>query len=162
MDLKYFVDKFYLSERSNMEECLSEKEIRKFLENCSSEYWDFFKQDTVLLHGDYWEGNVLWNNGEIAALIDWENSCLGSRYFDVCNMRLELLFEYGYEVAKKFTDGYSKFFDLDKRKVAFFDLIVTLKFCGNLENWGFTSSEIKVLKDKHYPLVCDALMVLDL
>ena len=30
-----------------------------------------------LLHGDYWPGNVLWQQGRLAAVLDWEDAALG-------------------------------------------------------------------------------------
>ncbi|MGD8418414.1 MAG: phosphotransferase, partial [Pseudomonadales bacterium] len=30
-----------------------------------------------LLHGDFWPENLLWRNGELAAILDWEDAALG-------------------------------------------------------------------------------------
>jgi len=37
----------------------------------------------VLLHGDFWPGNVLWKDGRIAAVIDWEDAALGDPLADL-------------------------------------------------------------------------------
>lgn len=31
---------------------------------------------SVLLHGDYWPGNIMWRDGRLVAVIDWEDACL--------------------------------------------------------------------------------------
>lgn len=37
----------------------------------------------ALLHGDFWPGNTLWQGGQLAAVIDWEDACLGHPLYDV-------------------------------------------------------------------------------
>jgi aminoglycoside phosphotransferase (APT) family kinase protein len=32
---------------------------------------------SVLLHGDYWPGNILWRDGTIEAVVDWEEAQFG-------------------------------------------------------------------------------------
>lgn len=44
----------------------------------------------TLLHGDYWPGNILWQGDQLAAIIDWEDACLGDPLSDLANSRLEL------------------------------------------------------------------------
>jgi len=41
--------------------------------------------DPVVLHGDYWPGNVLWRDGRLVGVIDWEEA-VRSR----CGMRIKL------------------------------------------------------------------------
>ena len=45
----------------------------------------------VLLHGDYWPGNVIWQDGRLVAVIDWEDACLGDPLADLATARVELL-----------------------------------------------------------------------
>ena len=35
------------------------------------------RNSPALLHGDYWPGNVVWQGGRIAAVIDWEDTAVG-------------------------------------------------------------------------------------
>jgi aminoglycoside phosphotransferase (APT) family kinase protein len=44
----------------------------------------------ALVHGDYWSGNILWDNGQLSGLLDWENAAFGERGFDVANCRMEM------------------------------------------------------------------------
>ena len=44
-------------------------------------------EDTVYLHGDVWPGNMIWNDGSVAALIDWKTAGVGAPGVDVCELR---------------------------------------------------------------------------
>ena len=60
----------------------------------------------VVLHGDYWPGNVLWQDGHLAAVIDWEDASLGDPLADLATARVELLCRYGDEAMERFTHRY--------------------------------------------------------
>ncbi|MCA9873537.1 MAG: phosphotransferase family protein, partial [Anaerolineales bacterium] len=60
----------------------------------------------VLLHGDYWPGNVLWQAGEITAVIDWEDARLGDPLFDLSISRLDVAWIFGPEARAIFTQAY--------------------------------------------------------
>jgi aminoglycoside phosphotransferase (APT) family kinase protein len=61
---------------------------------------------SVLLHGDYWPGNVLWRCGCLVAVIDWEDACLGDPLADLATARVELLCRYGHDAMERFTNAY--------------------------------------------------------
>lgn len=61
---------------------------------------------SVLLHGDYWPGNLLWRDGRLVALLDWEDAALGDPLADLATARLELLCAFGAEAAAAFTARY--------------------------------------------------------
>src|SRR5690606_11430725 len=44
----------------------------------------------VLVHLDYWVGNLLWKGDEVAAVLDWEEASCGDPGIDVAYARLEL------------------------------------------------------------------------
>ena len=60
----------------------------------------------VLLHIDYWSGNILWNENEISAVIDWEEAAYGDPAIDVgyavMNMALMGLSEAGDEFLRAY------------------------------------------------------------
>lgn len=60
----------------------------------------------VLLHGDFWVGNLLWRDDQIVALIDWEEASVGDPLADVATTRLDLLWAFGREAMTAFTDHY--------------------------------------------------------
>ncbi len=44
----------------------------------------------AFLHMDFWPGNVLWHQGRIAAIVDWDGAAVGDRALDVGNFRMEM------------------------------------------------------------------------
>lgn len=60
----------------------------------------------VLLHGDFWPGNVLWRDGVISGLIDWEDAALGDPERDLATARTELTVAFGPDAAIAFRRHY--------------------------------------------------------
>jgi aminoglycoside phosphotransferase (APT) family kinase protein len=60
----------------------------------------------VVLHGDFWPGNVIWERGRLRAVIDWEDAALGDPLADLATARVELLCRFGDEAMKRFTTRY--------------------------------------------------------
>src|SRR5260370_22325159 len=70
-----------------LDESLDEGRIRDALEAV----WPLSQRNTsVLLHGDFWPGNVLWKDGQLVALIDWKDAALGNPPPDVANTPLAI------------------------------------------------------------------------
>ncbi len=67
----------------------------------------------ALVHGDMWPGNVLWKDGKIAAVIDWEDAACGDPLEDVAISRLEMLLFFGVEAMNDFTRTYQALTQID-------------------------------------------------
>jgi aminoglycoside phosphotransferase (APT) family kinase protein len=59
-----------------------------------------------LVHIDYWPGNILWDQGRITAVIDWEEAAYGDPGIDVAYCRMEMLLSGTGEVAGEFLKAY--------------------------------------------------------
>lgn len=46
---------------------------------------------STLVHLDYWRGNVLWEEGHISAVVDWEEAAYGDPAIDVAYCLMELV-----------------------------------------------------------------------
>jgi aminoglycoside phosphotransferase (APT) family kinase protein len=109
---------------ATLDESLSESRIRDALEL----NWPRPPRNAdVLLHGDYWPGNILWKNGRLAAVIDWEDMALGDPLGDLANARLELLFFFGPDALHAFTNRYLTQAPLDTTDLPYWDLSVALR-----------------------------------
>jgi aminoglycoside phosphotransferase (APT) family kinase protein len=56
----------------------------------------------VFLHRDYHPGNVLWQRGRVAGVVDWVNASHGPVDADLGHCRLNLALDYGLDVADQF------------------------------------------------------------
>jgi len=103
------------------------------------ETWPCVRQynPSVLLHGDYWPGNTLWQEGELVAVIDWEDAAIGDPLADLANTRLEILWALGYDTMQDFTQQYQSIFPgLDLTDLPFWDLWAALTPTRNISTWG--------------------------
>jgi aminoglycoside phosphotransferase (APT) family kinase protein len=101
------------------------------------------KATEVLLHGDYWAGNLLWNDGKLLVVIDWEDAALGEPLADLANARLELLWAYGSEAMQGFTEGYhTKMPEVDFSDLPYWDLFAVLRPINQISNWGLEAEKL--------------------
>lgn len=90
-----------------------------------------------LLHGDFWPGNVLWKDGEISGVIDWEGASWGDPLYDVAITRLDMLWAYGPEAMAGFTDAYARAAPaVDLAALPWFDLVAALRPAGEVSRWA--------------------------
>ena len=87
----------------------------------------------VFRHGDLWPGNVLWLDGEVSGIVDWENASIGEPLFDIAITRLDLLWVAGWEAADAFTERYRSLKAIDSSQLAKFDLVAALRLWGDME-----------------------------
>ncbi len=90
----------------------------------------------VLLHGDYWSGNLLWQNDNLVGVIDWEDFGVGDALADLACARLELLWATDEAVVSRFTEIYLRARGLDPGELArvlgYWDLCSVLPFANTL------------------------------
>ena len=60
----------------------------------------------TLVHIDYWPGNVLWDQGQITAVVDWEEAAYGDPAIDVAYCRMEMCLSGVGRVADEFLETY--------------------------------------------------------
>ena len=90
----------------------------------------------ALLHGDFWPGNVVWNRGRIAGVIDWEEGCVGDPLADVAISRLDILWMFGVEAMREFTRCYRSITNLDFSDLPYWDLDAALRPAFNIADWA--------------------------
>jgi aminoglycoside phosphotransferase (APT) family kinase protein len=87
-----------------------------------------YRNPDSLLHGDIWNGNILWRGGHISGIIDWEDAWIGDPLLDVAGVRLDLACEFGFEYAEQFTACYTGLIKIDTRCLPQWDLVASLWF----------------------------------
>ncbi len=64
---------------------------------------------SVLSHGDFHPGNVLWHvDGHLAGLVDWDYPTIGPPGFDLAHCRADLVLIAGEAAAQALLDGYEQ------------------------------------------------------
>jgi aminoglycoside phosphotransferase (APT) family kinase protein len=62
----------------------------------------------VFLHRDYHPGNLLWDGGRLAGIVDWAVACRGPTAVDVAHSRCNLMMIDGSDAAERFLLEYKK------------------------------------------------------
>lgn len=94
-----------------------------------------------LLHGDFWPGNVLWRDGQIAAVLDWEDAAFGDPLSDVAACRVELLCQYGATAMETFTEHYLALMDVDTTALPLWELYVSSAALATMSDWGLAPED---------------------
>ena len=102
----------------------------------------------VLLHGDFWPGNILWRDGRLVAVIDWEDASIGDPLLDLAVSRLELLWAFGADAMRRFTDLYGGLAAVDLGNLAQWDLYVAAGAAGDLANWGLDAAVEQAMREQ--------------
>lgn len=131
---------------ANVDESLDEGRIWDAL----APLWPFPQRNpTVLLHGDFWPGNILWKDGQLVAIIDWEDAALGDPLADVANCRLEILWAFGIDAMQMFTHQYQSLTTIDFTNLPYWDLCAALRPASKLSEWGLDDLTETTMREGH-------------
>jgi aminoglycoside phosphotransferase (APT) family kinase protein len=104
----------------------------------------------TLLHGDFWPGNVLWRDGQLVGVIDWEDAALGDPLADLANTRFELLWAYGADAMREFTRAYTSLRrDLDLTQLPYWDLYADLRLATRIPDWSAEPASQRSMRTAH-------------
>jgi aminoglycoside phosphotransferase (APT) family kinase protein len=95
-----------------------------------------------LLHCDYWPGNVLWHQGRLVAVLDWEDAALGDPLADVAVARAELYRARDAVTVERFTAAYARRATLDATRLPWWDLFVSTAALQYMDGWGLPAHEL--------------------
>lgn len=136
-----------------LDESLDEPRIRTALESV----WPLRRQNpSVLLHGDYWPGNILWREGQLVAVIDWEDAHAGDPLADLANSRLEILWAYGLDAMNAFTRHYQSMATIDFTNLPYWDLCAALRPAFKIEDWAAAAVIEARMRERHKWFVTQA------
>ena len=124
-------------------ESLNEGRIRDILESV----WPLPRRNSlVLLHGDFWPGNLLWKDGQLVGIIDWEDAALGDPLADIANSRLEILWAFGLEAMQRFTQQYQSMTVTDFTCLPYWDLCTALRRITQIAQWGLDKATERTMQ----------------
>ncbi len=131
---------------ANVGESGDERRIRDALESV----WPIHQRNpSVLLHGDFWPGNILWRDGQLVGVIDWEDAALGDPLADVANSRREILWAFGIDAMQHFTHQYQSMTTIDFTNLPYWDLCAALRSASQIAEWGLDDTIKKSMREGH-------------
>jgi aminoglycoside phosphotransferase (APT) family kinase protein len=80
----------------------------------------------VLVHGDLWQGNALFDGDTLTALLDWDCTGVGAPGIDLGALRLDAAFCFGVDAARHVLAGYEAAAGAPAADVAYWDLVAGL------------------------------------
>ncbi len=96
----------------------------------------------VLVHGDFWPGNMLWQGDRLVGVIDWEDAALGNRYYDLAIARFDSCFIFGREAMLELTQIYEQTVGLNAHLLAVWDLVAALRASHGISQWAVGFDEL--------------------
>lgn len=90
----------------------------------------------VLLHGDFWPGNLLWREDRLVAVVDWEDALVGEPLSDFAISRLDMLLIFGSEAMNIFSQQYQSLNPIRFTALPYWDLYAALRAAPHLAEWA--------------------------
>ncbi|MDH4387033.1 MAG: phosphotransferase [Caulobacter sp.] len=90
----------------------------------------------VLLHGDFWPQNLIWNGNRVAAILDWEDAALGDPLSDLACAILELRYLYDDAQVDRFQAAYGLRTEIDPHRLALWQVHVASAAQQYMGDWG--------------------------
>ncbi len=112
----------------------------------------------VLLHGDFWPGNLLWRDDTLVGVIDWEDATLGDPLFDLAAARLELYWARDGGAVRELTERYLARAGVENPvDLPFWDLTAALDPILKLHTWGHPPVTEAMMRRELVGFIDDAL-----
>jgi aminoglycoside phosphotransferase (APT) family kinase protein len=118
---------------------------------------------SAVLHGDYWPGNVLWRDGRLVGVVDWEDALFGDPLADLAVTRLEVGGFYGKAAMDTFTSQYLALRpELDVSTLPLWDLRAAMRASGfPMETWGLSAERLAEVRAAYDDFAMNALRLID-
>ena len=101
-----------------------------------------FDGEPVLLHGDFWPRNLLWQDGRVVAVLDWEDAACGDPLSDVACAHLELKYLFDDELVDLFLSTCAGHLSIDPHRLALWQIYVASAGQHSMANWGLEPSRV--------------------
>ncbi|MBL9006038.1 MAG: aminoglycoside phosphotransferase family protein [Myxococcales bacterium] len=89
----------------------------------------------VLLHGDYWAGNVVWLDSRLHAILDWDQAERGDSAYDVAYCRADLALMFGSPAADEFLQAYEDAAQTSLQALGTWDLLAATRALPSGKAW---------------------------
>jgi aminoglycoside phosphotransferase (APT) family kinase protein len=97
---------------------------------------------SAFVHMDYWPGNLLWRDGRISAVLDWDSAAYGDPALDVANFRMEMYLRGIKLAADIFLNHYEAKSGSRVRNLGFWELACAARPLPVPANWTPASRDM--------------------
>jgi aminoglycoside phosphotransferase (APT) family kinase protein len=101
----------------------------------------------ALVHIDYWSGNILWDNGSVSAVVDWEEAAQGDPGIDVAYCRMDMILCGLSEAADLFLATYEQEMGRPAANLGFWELAAAVRPMFSPEGWISESPAVERFAD---------------
>jgi aminoglycoside phosphotransferase len=91
--------------------------------------------ECVFVHGDFWQGNTLWEAGTYQGAIDWDCAGVGPAGIDLGSLRFDVAVMYGPSAADEVTVGWKESTGRPPQDLAYWDVMSCLCSPPDLSYW---------------------------
>lgn len=82
--------------------------------------------EPVLVHGDLWQANLMWDGDAVVGLIDWDCAGVGHHGVDLGSARLDAALMFGQDAVVPVLDGWRAATGRDPGGTAYWDVVAAL------------------------------------
>jgi aminoglycoside phosphotransferase (APT) family kinase protein len=108
--------------------------------------------DQVFVHGDLWQGNTIWHDDELTAVIDWDCAGAGHPGVDIGSPRCDVAVMFGVATADAVLAGWQERAGRAADDVAYWDVVAALSTPPDLAGWE------SVIQDQGRPDLTAAIL----
>ncbi|MFI5944844.1 aminoglycoside phosphotransferase family protein [Streptomyces uncialis] len=89
----------------------------------------------VLVHGDLWQGNTMWDGGTLTGIVDWDSAGVGHPGVDLGSLRCDAALYFGERAADEVLSGWCEASGRAAGDTAYWDLVAALSTPPDLAMW---------------------------
>jgi aminoglycoside phosphotransferase len=120
--------------------------------------------EPTLVHGDLWQGNVLWSKSRLTGIVDWDCAGYGESGIDLGSARCDAALIYGLRYADEVLLGWQTAVDREAADLEYWDLVAALstppdmiEFVAPIQDHGRTDLGATALARHRDTFLRDAL-----
>jgi aminoglycoside phosphotransferase (APT) family kinase protein len=91
--------------------------------------------ETVLIHGDLWQGTTLWSGERCVGMVDWDAAGVGHPGIDLGTLRLDTAIMFGLPAADEVLEGWQQATGHQAEAMAYWDLVAALTTPPDMVQW---------------------------
>lgn len=115
-----------------------------------------YSEPALLLHGDFWPENLLWQGSEISAVLDWEDAALGDPLADVAAAGVELRYLFGKSAMTQFKTAYAEHRAIDPVRLAAWQIYCAAAAQRFMGGWGLPAARVAHMRREALASISEA------